>query len=572
MKGAQIIGTVCKELQISKVFYYPGGTISPLLHALINEKIECICTKNEQGAGYAAIGAAKVTSMPQVVMVTSGPGATNVLTCVADAYFDSVPLIVFTGQVAVKDINYDNKIRQTGFQEINTIKIFEPVTKGAFLLDKSKDIRETVTKAYHLAISGRPGPVVIDLPMDIQLSEVESDAKSELHYSKTPHNNHKLDYNIIDSFKSLLEGSDRPLIFAGNGIYISNAVAELRKFAHKLAIPVLSSLPGMGIFPTNDDLFFGFPGHTGEFVANLAMYNSDLIIGLGVRFDLRQTGTEIHSFKKNKKIVRVDIDSRELEYGRVSSDLTICADLKEVLLQWTDEDYGLIKARSLWKSRLKEWRKLYRSSQFYQSDVLFSYDIIRAVDIKTKTENVVVSSGVGGHQQMVARYFNFNYPERRWLTSAGHGTMGFDIPACIGAVNELKNTHIGIVFVGDGSFQMNMQELAVIRELNLPIKIFILDNQKLGIVSQFQKLMWNSDPGTGDKKNPHFSKLGDVYDIDAYIIHSKKDIPGIMNQVFSSWNPALIHCFLSQEEETLPMLMGGKALNEMTPFGLVCKN
>jgi acetolactate synthase-1/2/3 large subunit len=567
MLGAEVIAKTLKLIGIKRVFLYPGGTIAPLLNALIKEGIDYICSRNEQGAGYGAIGAAKVTGFPQVVVVSSGPGATNVLTSVADAYYDSIPILVLTGQVGTENINFSKKIRQTGFQGTDTINIFKPVTKKSHILALNEDISKTIFDLFMLTKKGRPGPVLIDLPMDVQRCEAKHEYSNKFLTNIDKKNNNPKDMDgIFLEINELISKSKRPLIIAGNGIYTSGAVNELRSFIKKYNIPAVCSMPGVGTISSNHPLCFSFMGHTGEYFANLAVYNSDLLIVLGARLDLRQTGTEINDFKKNKTVIRIDIDKNELDFGRIKGDISINMDLKYFFTEFLSSNPKISKKYPEWIHKMNDWKSSFHSSQFYQKSSLHMYDVIKAVNGATRDKKVVVSSGVGSHQQMVARYFTFDCPKRMWLTSAGHGTMGFDIPAAIGAVLNAKKNTLGIVFVGDGSFQMNAQELATIKEYNLPIKIFVLDNQKLGIVSQFQLLNWGSDPSTGNKKNPSFSKIGEAYGLGGFDIYKKKEISTVLTKVFKDSSPAVIHCHIDPHEDVLPMLLPNQKMNEMYPF------
>ncbi len=574
MLGAEIIAKTLKSLGVKKVFLYPGGTIAPLLDALIKEGIEYICTRSEQGAGFAAIGAAKVTGDTQIVMVTSGPGVTNVVTPVADAYYDSVPLLIFTGQVGTKDINKEKKIRQTGFQETDSVGIFKPITKKTYILTSNENIEKTITEFFTLTKDGRHGPVLIDLPMDVQKNDIKTSVVPNIQHCYADKKSDQYSKNMSGTFRVLYEcisSSRRPLILAGNGIYSSNAVNEFRLFSEKFNIPVVMSLPGIGILPSDHPLAFSFIGHTGEYFSNLAVFESDLLIVLGARLDVRQIGTEIADFQKNKYIFRVDIDENELEHGRINADMNVNTDLKVFLTKFLSHNFNehvVTYENKEWIEKIYSWKTKFHSSQFYKNFSLSSYDIISAVDKITKNKEVIVTSGVGIHQQMVARFFSFNHPSRRWLTSAGHGTMGFDLPVAFGAVlTEIgKKDTIGIVFVGDGSFQMNTQELATIEEYNLPIKIFVLDNKRLGIVSQFQLLNWGNDPSTGSKKNPSFSGIGRAYGIDGFDIYTREDIPLVLDKVFRNMSPVIVHCHIDSSEDILPMLLAGQKMNEMYPF------
>ena len=571
MLVSDIIAKTLSLLGVERVFLYPGGTIAPILDSIIKENIDYFCARNEQGAAYAAIGAAKVTGLPQVVIVTSGPGATNVLTPVADAYYDSIPLLVFTGQVGTKNINYDKKIRQTGFQETDTVNIFKPVTKKSYILSLKEHISKSIYDSFILTKMGRPGPVLIDLPMDVQRSEINQEPLSDLlKNDKYKESFHNVNENVQETFyeiRDLLNQSKKPLIIAGNGIYISGAVREFRSFVEKYKIPAVCSLLGVGALPSNHPLCFSFLGHTGEYFANLASYYSDLLIVLGARLDIRQTGTEVNDFSKNKKIIRVDIDKNELEYGRVKSDVSVNMDLKQFFNEFLLLSPKTSSDRySQWIEKIHDWKTKFNSFQFYQKPYLSMYDIIKSVDEISKDEKVIVSSGVGSHQQLVARYFTFDYPKRIWLTSAGHGTMGFDVPTSIGAILSSQKDYVGIVFAGDGSFQMNIQELYTIKEYNLPIKIFVLDNKRLGIVSQFQILNWGKDPSTGNKQNPSFSEIAKGYGLKGFDIFSKEDMKDTLNEVFEDNLPSVVHCHTSPTEDVLPMLLDGQKLNEMYPF------
>lgn len=565
MINAELIAKTLKFLGVKRVFVFPGGTIAPLLDALIKEGVSYVCPRNEQGAGYAALGAAKVSGFPQVVMVTSGPGVTNVATPVADAYFDSVPLLVFTGQVASKDINKDKRVRQTGFQEVDTTGMYQSITKKAHLLCVEDDISKTIFELFNLTREGRSGPVLCDLPMDVQKAEAKS-TEIFAHCTQVPSVNCGVDQKAFVELNNLINSAKRPLILAGNGIYIADAVPEFRAFVESAHVPVVCSLPGIGTIPSDHPLSFSFLGHTGEYFANLAAYNADLVIGLGARFDLRQTGSEVEAFAENKTVVRVDIDKKELTHGRVKGNFHFQMHLKDFFDEFAKRNLWVSHRSEEWIDQLREWKNKFHSSQFYQGPELYSYDIITAVDAKTKGKKVVVTTGVGSHQQLVARFFTFDYHTRRWLTSAGHGAMGYDTPTIIGAMFDQDKDTTGIVFAGDGSFQMNIQELATIAELNLPVKIFVLDNRRLGVVSQFQVQFFGSDPGCGNKKNPSFSAIGEAYGLAGYDIYSKDEISSVLDGVFSHSEPSIIHCHIAYSEETYPMLLGGQRMDEMYPF------
>lgn len=548
------------EKNINKVYLYPGGTVAPLINSLNKYKIEIICFKNEQGAGYAAIGAAKVSGKPSVVIVTSGPGVTNLITPIADSYFDSTPLIVFTGQVGTSDINLSGKTRQTGFQEIKTTELTKCITKFSEIASHDT-IENTLNKAYEMATGNRPGPVLIDLPMDVQKSEWQE--KENIGQIAEKHN---FDKKTAKNILELLSKTEKPLILAGNGVYLSKTTEKLRIFAKNFNLPVVSSLPGIGTIPTNADNYFGFVGHTGKFFANLALKYSDFVLVLGSRLDVRQTGSEIEDFVKNKTVVKVDVDSSEIENGRIKASINLNSDLNDFFdfFDKTKKRYEIDNTK--WFNQLSIWKKQYNSKQFYEKlKPLSMYNVVGETDNFTKNDKVIITTGVGTHQHIAARFFTYNYPNRMFLTSAGHGAMGFDIPTCIGAVMEKKD-YTGIVFVGDGSFQMNVQELATIKQYNLPIKIFVFDNKRLGLVSQFQKLNWNTDPTTGDKINPDFAKIASSYGIQSFTVTEKTQLKPILEKCFGTTGPAVVNCMVTEEEDVLPMLLGGQKLNQMYPF------
>jgi len=554
------IALFLKEKGIDKVFLYPGGTVAPLINSLNKYSINVICFKNEQGAGYAAIGAAKISGFPQVVVVTSGPGVTNLITPIADSYFDSVPLIILTGQVGTNDINFQGKIRQTGFQEIKTTLLTKCITKFSKIAE-IETVENTLSKAYNLAVTGRKGPVLIDLPMDVQQSQckiIES-IKNEPALAD-------FDKKQVIKILDLLQKAEKPIVLAGNGIFQSKTVEKLREFAGKFGLPVVSSLPGIGTIATDNEKFFGFVGHTGEFHANLALKYSDFCLVLGARLDVRQTGSETKDFCENKQIIRVDIDSGELKSGRIKGNVNLNMDLNDFFGIALEEEILNKVNLSSWFNQLRNWKDKYSSNQFYENlKTVSMYQIVKTVDKIIANEKVIVTTGVGTHQHIAARFFRYDYPKRQYFTSAGHGAMGYDIPVCIGAVIE-KPDYKGVVFVGDGSLQMNTQELATIKEKNLPVKIFVFDNKRLGLVSQFQKLNWNDDPTTGDKINPDFAKISEAYGIKSFTIDSTDNMEEILEKALKDNEPVVVNCIVSEEEDVLPMLLGGQKLNQMYPF------
>ena len=565
--GAAIMALALKDLGVKRVFLFPGGTIAPLLDELVKIGIEYICLRHEQGAGFAAIGAAKETNFPQVVMVSSGPGATNLVTCIADAFYDSVPILALTGQVQTDDINKEKKVRQTGFQETDVVGMMKSISKKALVLSETDNLYSKICESFEITLEGRKGPVLLDVPMNIQKNEYNIESLDTYKVKKplrqvAEHRDFKKQRLLLND---LMSKAKRPLILAGNGVYLSNTVKDFRKFSSAVNLPIVLSLPAMGCIKKNDKNYIGMIGHTGEFYANLALFHCDLLICLGARLDLRQTGTELEAFLANKSIVRVDVDEKELAHGRVRGDLNFNLGLAEFFKLIKITNIGEKKKKN-WREKIEMWKKKYDSSQFYSPEKLTIPKVVNYFSDLTKDLSVSVSTGVGTHQQLSARYFDFDYPKRKWQTSSGHGTMGYDLPSIIGAMIA-GESDIGICFVGDGSFQLNIQELATIKEHNLKIVIVVLNNRRLGIVSQFQLMNWETDHSTGGKENPNFAEIARAYGLNCFRVEAIEDLKKInIEGLKENKLPLLVECLIDQEEDVLPMLMGGQKLNQMHPF------
>jgi acetolactate synthase-1/2/3 large subunit len=547
---------------IKRIHIFPGGTIGPVLDIVHDWNIEIFTTRHEQAAGYAALGTAKLTGEPQVVMVTSGPGVTNVLTPVADAYFDSIPLVVLTGQVATSDMKSKLPVRQRGFQEVDTVALFKPITKAQFLPKHSSELAEVMNDAFRIAKTGRPGPVVVDLPMDVQKEPVDVIPDFQ---SYTKQNLLIPDVSTINKIIDLLCLSKKPLIICGNGVLISRSYEELREFINKTKINTSSSLLGLGGLPTNSEFSLGYHGHTGSRYANLAIHESDLLLVLGSRLDVRQTGSVTKEFAPNAKVIHIDLDLAELEHARVHTELQIHADIKKTLQIINDKLQNIkLPDWSEWNEQIKQWKSEYRLS-YDSKKVLKPQYIIETANKLTEGIPLVCVTGVGQHQQWTARHFDFDFPTRILLTSGGHGAMGFDLPVSIGAqLNELDK--LVLCFVGDGSLQINIQELATIANYNLPIKIIVLDNQRFGIVSQFQNITWGKDPSCGNLKNPDFSAIAKAYGIFTETVSTANEIESKLERIFSHNGPALLHCNVDPSEDVIPMLLGGQTMDKMWPY------
>jgi len=563
--GSDAIVEAFQHHGVSRIFIFPGGTIAPVLDSATRRGVEIYCARHEQGAGYAALATARLSGRPQVVMVTSGPGVTNIITVVADAYFDSTPLIVLTGQVGTGDMLGNLPLRQRGFQEVDTIALLRPVTKAQFLPKKPADLPGMMEQAFEVAASGRPGPVVVDLPMNVQRGEVGEIPGSDEHPARDGKSLHGVNPAQIRQVLEWLESSRKPVILAGQGVLIARAQRELRALAEHGQIPVTQSLLGLGAFPTASPLALGFHGHTGNQYAGRALHEADLILVVGSRLDVRQTGSRFDDFGSGGRVVRIDLDLAELEHSRIRSDLNLHADARSALAALNAGLAGrALPDWSKWRERIDRWRKEFPLN--YDMDgALKPQFVIETANRLSGGRSVICVSGVGSHQQWVARHFDFDYPTRIWLTSGGHGAMGFDLPVAIGSQLACPEAQV-LCFVGDGSLQINIQELAAVAENKLPVKIIVLDNRRLGIVSQFQKFNWKSDPACGGKWNPDFAAIAIAYGITGITVGSVSEVEPALQKAFIEPGPVLVHCLVDPLEDVVPMLMAGQTMDKMWPY------
>jgi acetolactate synthase-1/2/3 large subunit len=442
-----------------------------------------------------------------------------------------------------------------------------PITKAQFQPRLPGDLPDMMDAAFDVACQGRPGPVVVDLPMNVQNGTIEAAAGNApvRTLSKESLSQPNPDGKLIDQSVEWLCSSKRPLIIAGQGIILSGAHRELRELAERCRIPVTQSLLGLGAFPTTSPLALGFHGHTGNQYANRAVHESDLVIAVGSRLDLRQVGSRSDAFVPHGRVIRIEIDRSEIEYSRVRSDLAILSDarnaLSELLLRL---NCRTLPDWSEWLNLIEKWRSQY-SLKYDCKGALKPQHVISEANRLTAGQQVICTSGVGSHQQWTARHFDFDYPNRIWLTSGGHGAMGFDLPAAIGAQLNRPDAMV-ICFVGDGSLQMNIQELATVSELRLPVKIIVLDNHRLGIVSQFQKLNWSCDPACGNKWNPNFAAIAEAYGIKGITINSCKEVEERLHEALEIEGPVLVHCIIDPCEDVVPMLLANQTMDRMWPY------
>lgn len=563
ISGAEIILEVLQHHNINTVFGYPGGSVLPLYDALYSykDRINHILTRHEQGAAHAADGYARSSGGIGVCIVTSGPGAANTISGLMTAYMDSTPMLVITGQVSSKNLGTD------AFQELDIMGVTDSITKHNYLVRTIEELPHVLREAIYLTKNGRPGPVLLDIPKDIQMSKISYDKfKSDFNNE----DNLTLDYRyvyekpkkkIMDEFVAMIKQSKRPIILAGNGVMKSNSSYELRKFSKKFDIPVTTTLLGLGILPADDKYNLHMLGMHGTAYANYAVDEADLVIALGMRFDNRVTGN-IERFCKDAKIIHVDIDEAEIDKNK-RADLHIVGDVNlilKTLLKYQEEDKN-----EKWMERVKELKEKYPLDRKFSKDYITSQYLISKISELTKGE-AIVCTDVGQHQMWSAQYYNFN-TTNSIITSGGAGTMGFGLPAAIGA--KLANPHREVIaIVGDGGFQMNSQELMTISEYDLDIKIIIVNNSFLGMVKQLQEVFYEKRHSFVKlEKNPDFVMLGRAYGIDSHIVDTPKNLDEILTKIFSIKKATLVNCIVSKEENVFPMIPGGKSVDEMIMSG-----
>jgi acetolactate synthase I/II/III large subunit len=561
MLGADAIAEAFVRHDIERVHVFPGGTIAPIFESALARGIDIFTARHEQGAGYAAVAAARLRGRPEVAMVTSGPGVTNLITPVADAYFDSTPLVVITGQVGTGDMRGARPIRQRGFQEVDTTALMRPITKAQIQPLHPREVPEAIERAFRESAQARPGPVLLDLPMDVQRGELSREPPP----TPAPDARPGFDAELLDATVERLLAARRPVILAGQGVLLARAQEELRRLAIELEIPVTQSLLGLGAFPTGHPLALGYHGHTGNQYAGLAIHESDLVLVLGSRMDVRQTGSLPAQFAPAAEIVRVELEQSELDDSRVRTDIALLGDVRQALSGLLDRLDGRPRPDlGAWHERIADWRREF-ALEWETGGPLKPQPIVAAANRLTAAEDVVCVTGVGSHQHWVARHFDLDFPSRPLLTSGGHGAMGYDLPTAVGAQLARPESTV-LCFVGDGSLQINIQELASLVDRELPVKIVVLDNHRLGIVSQFQLQNWGSDPTCGHKWNPDFAAIARAYGIPSWTIEHDAQIEDALVQALAAQGPALVHCLIDPEEDVVPMLLAGQTMDRMWPY------
>lgn len=549
LTGAQILVECLKKEGVEILFGYPGGKVISIYDALYQDNFSHIINRHEQGAVHAADGYARATGKPGVCLATSGPGATNLVTGLATAYMDSVPVIAFTGQVSTALLGRDT------FQEADITGITMPITKHNYLVRNVADLPRVIKEAFHIATTGRPGPVLIDLPNDI------SDGKTKFSYpEKVSLPGYKPTYNgnfkQIKAMASALHKAEKPILYIGGGTTLSGAEQELLELAEKTQIPVATTLMGMAAFPSRHRLALGMLGMHGTVAANYAVTECDLLVAIGARFDDRVTG-KVETFAPQAKIVQVDIDPAEIGKN-VPVDIPIVGDIKKVL---TDLLPLVIPGdTSAWLAKTSAWKEKYPLSYERNEKYIAPQEVVETLSELTKGEAIICTE-VGQHQMWVAQYYQFT-KARSFLTSGGLGTMGYGLPAAIGAQIG-RPDQLVINVAGDGSLQMNIQELATIAAYHLPVKVILLNNSYLGMVRQWQEHFYAKRYSGTFLENPDFIKLAEAYGIKGFLLNESEKIKHVLAEALGVSGPVLVDCRVNPEENVFPMVPPNGAINQM---------
>ena len=556
MRAVDALMECLKAEGVDVVFGLPGGANLPTYDAFYDAGIRHILVRHEAGGGHAAEGYAKATGKVGVSLATSGPGATNLITPITDAMMDSVPVVFITGQVRTELLGTD------GFQEADTIGITMPVVKHSFMIQHPLELPRTIHEAFHLARTGRPGPVVVDIPQDLSRADIPYEPVDDVHlpgYQPTTEGNQKQ----IRLAAKALANSRRPVIYAGGGVVSANASAELTELATADRFPVTCTVMGLGAFPGTHDQWLGMLGMHGTRTANYSMDEADLIVAIGARFDDRITG-KLSEFAPRAKFIHIDIDPAEISKN-VPAHIPIVGDAKNILPRLTAE-YRALEADPArleeWWTRVHKWQERHplAYTDSTDSEIKPQY-MIEALYEATRGDAIVVSD-VGQHQMWTAQRFHFAKP-RRWINSGGLGTMGFGLPAAMGAQVGCPDDTV-VCVAGDGSVQMNMQELATCAEEKIPIKVFIMNNGYLGMVRQWQELFWDKRYSQVDMgQYPDFVKLADAYGATGIRLTDKTTLVPDMREALATEGPVLVDVRVTREENTYPMIAPGQAARDM---------
>ncbi|MFZ5764083.1 MAG: biosynthetic-type acetolactate synthase large subunit [Thermodesulfobacteriota bacterium] len=561
MTGAQAVLKCLEEQKVNTIFGFPGGAVIDLYDEILaNEKLTHVLVRHEQAAVHAADAYARVTGDVGVALVTSGPGATNTVTGIASAYMDSIPIVVLTGQVPTALIGND------AFQEVDIVGITRPCTKHNYLVKNARDLVATIREAFHIARSGRPGPVLIDLPKDVLASRITFPEPEEVRM-RTYRPTYEPHPGQIEKACQAIMQAKRPVLYAGGGVILSNAHEELTELARKLDIPVTMTLMGLGGFPGTDPLSMGMLGMHGTYYANMAVANCDLLIAVGARFDDRVTG-RVDAFAPHAKIIHIDIDPTSISKN-VKVHIPIVADCKHALTSmnsWfgrsADFNQEAEKAKHQpWLQQIKEWQKAHPLGYVEKPDVIKPQFVVQKLHELTGG-NAIITTEVGQNQMWAAQFYHFNHP-RAFMTSGGLGVMGYGFPAAIGAQMAAPDRTV-IDIAGDGSIQMNIQEMATAMQYKLPVKIAILNNNFLGMVRQWQELFYNRKySATPLDVAPDFVALARAYGAVGLRATKPSEVEPVIKEALATNNLVVMDFVIDREEGVFPMVPAGKATTEM---------
>lgn len=557
--GAEIFVRCLKDEGVDTIFGYPGGAVLHIYDALEQQDdVFHVLVRHEQGAVHAAEGYAKSSEKPGVALVTSGPGATNAVTGIADAYMDSVPLVVFTGQVPTALIGND------AFQEVDTIGITRPCVKHNFLVKDVSELAVTIKKAFYIATTGRPGPVVVDIPKDVTADKAVYDYPEEVEIRsyKPTHSGHS---GQIRKAVNLLLASEKPVLYTGGGVILGNASPQLRELTRELGFPITNTLMGLGAYPATDDQFIGMLGMHGTYESNMAMHHADLVVAIGARFDDRVTGN-IDKFCPYAKVIHIDADPASISKN-VSVDVPIVGQVAPVLEKLLEEIRSVRDKRekvdiSKWWAQIKDWRSTDCLKYDRESETIKPQMVVEKL-YEVTNGDAIITSDVGQHQMFAAQYYKFDEP-RRWLNSGGLGTMGFGLPAAMGAQFANPDATIACV-TGEGSIQMNIQELATCLQYKIPVKIINLNNRFLGMVRQWQEFFYSRRYASSYMDSlPDFVKLAEAYGHVGMKIEKSADVEAALKEAFAMKDRLVFLDFITdQEENVYPMIPAGAGQNEM---------
>ena len=562
--GAEIVFKCLEDQDVEFIFGYPGGAVLPIYDELKNHSsIKHILVRHEQGAGHAAEGYARSSGKPGVVLVTSGPGATNVVTALTDAYMDSVPLVCISGQVPTHLIGTD------AFQECDTTGITRPCTKHNWLVKDINELSKTLHEAFRVATTGRPGPVLVDIPKDIQFAKIKyTKPKKEKKSNGKLHNNFSQDE--INELVDLIAKAKKPVVYTGGGVINSGPEASesLREFVRMIGFPITSTLQGLGAFPGDDSQFIGMLGMHGTYEANNAMHDCDLLINIGARFDDRITG-KIDEFSPKSKKVHIDIDPSSIN-KIIKVDLAIVGDVNEVLKAAvktiSQKKNGFKNSNkqnvSKWWEKIEKWREKDSLGFINSKESIKPQHAVQRLYELTKNQDTFITTEVGQHQMWAAQHYKFNKPNR-WMTSGGLGTMGYGLPAAVG-VQIAHPDKLVIDIAGEASVLMTMQEMSTAVQYNLPIKIFVLNNQYMGMVRQWQELLHEKNYSESySEALPDFVKLAEAYGCKGIKADNPDELDLKINEMLQHNGPVIFDCRVDPNENCFPMIPSGKPHNQM---------